>query len=1104
MKKAFFVLVCMFLFAVPAFAAAPVCLFTDVLSGPATGGEGGNGIYLTIFGKNFGSTQGTSIVTVNGTPAAQYLVWGHDNDATGNLDQIGVQIASGTTGTGNIVVTTPGGSCSNLTFTVRNGRIWYIGNGIDNDNAGSVGSNCTALKNGTAGNGSGGSGTYSSPWTLTNTPAVGQEGSGGNYGPAAGARTPYMYYYCMAAGDTLVFLDGANYPYYDGSGLWSSLALDRGIGSSSSPVTFQVRPGGKAQLGATGNINYGIRAYAETYVVLSGLSITGSGYGEAASMAPITNTPPYTRMVGNTITCPDCLGAAATLSAGNSVTYETSTVSVGLEILGNWVYNAGCSDLGGVSNKQFHFIYTNGNGEEIAWNKVGGTGATAGCAQNGIQVNYYKDNNTTGYGNLSIHDNDISYALGAGINLATIDPTQGPINVYNNFIHHVGIQPASDGGSFFTGVSFPGYGPTAATGTVSVYNNTLYDTAVELNNSSIYSGTSCAVYVSTSAGQTNLTVNLVNNIIAQPSYTYTSSANVYLCGSGTSKIAGSDNLFYSAATPGSTSPASSLTSLTVPTNPVFANATTPGPWAYLELKGTSPAIGAGSESLYPTLDFNGVTRPDPPSIGAYEPIGTSPAVQISVSATPNPVTQGEPATLTATVAQIGNSVPTGSIDFLNGTASLGQASLDSQGTATLVISWLSAGSYSVVAAYSGDSNYPAGKSGAVPLQVLSPTSTSLAASPNPVTTGQALNLVATVEGSGNVTPAGTVGFLNGPTLLGTGTLNSSGVASLSITSLAAGTYSLTAKYAGNADFLASVSPAVSVTVSALVNPAQLTSPAPGSTLTGPSATFSWTAVSGATGYYLYLGSTGVGSSNLYASGKQTGSSVTPTGLPTNGEKIYARLSTSYNGVLKYTDYTYTAAMQAALTSPAPGSKLPGSSATFKWTTATGATGYYLNLGSTGVGSSNLYASGELTGTSVAPANLPSNGEKIYARLSTSYNGVLKYTDYTFTAATQGALTSPVPGSTLTGSSVTFSWTAVSGAPGYYLYVGSTGAGSGNIFTSGELTGTSVKVTGLPTNGEKIYVRLSIGRSSVPRYTDYTYTAATQAALKSPASGSTKN
>ncbi len=172
----------------------------------------------------------------------------------------------------------------------------------------------------------------------------------------------------------------------------------------------------------------------------------------------------------------------------------------------------------------------------------------------------------------------------------------------------------------------------------------------------------------------------------------------------------------------------------------------------------------------------------------------------------------QPVTLTATVAQTGSSVPTGSINFLNGSVSLGQASLDCDGTATLVVSSLPVGSYKVIASYSGDSNYPAGESAYVALQVLSTTTTSLAASSNPITAGQVLVLTATVEGSDSTVPGGSVNFLNGSTLLGTATLNSSGVATLSTSSLAAGTYSLTAQYTGNTSFESSTSAVLSETV----------------------------------------------------------------------------------------------------------------------------------------------------------------------------------------------------------------------------------------------------------------------------------------------------
>ena len=47
-------------------ASPPLILYTDIISGPNSGGEGDNGIYLTIFGTHFGATRGTSKVTING------------------------------------------------------------------------------------------------------------------------------------------------------------------------------------------------------------------------------------------------------------------------------------------------------------------------------------------------------------------------------------------------------------------------------------------------------------------------------------------------------------------------------------------------------------------------------------------------------------------------------------------------------------------------------------------------------------------------------------------------------------------------------------------------------------------------------------------------------------------------------------------------------------------------------------------------------------------------------------------------------------------------------------------------------------------------------
>jgi hypothetical protein len=75
-------------------------------------------------------------------------------------------------------------------------------------------------------------------------------------------------------------------------------------------------------------------------------------------------------------------------------------------------------------------------------------------------------------------------------------------------------------------------------------------------------------------------------------------------------------------------------------------------------------------------------------------------------------------------------------------------------------------------------------------------------------------------------PAGTVSFFSGTTLLGTGTLNASGVATFTTGSLVVGSDSITAVYAGNAGFTASTSSALSLTVSTSFTVSAPTVPVP--------------------------------------------------------------------------------------------------------------------------------------------------------------------------------------------------------------------------------------------------------------------------------------
>lgn len=253
--------------------------------------------------------------------------------------------------------------------------------------------------------------------------------------------------------------------------------------------------------------------------------------------------------------------------------------------------------------------------------------------------------------------------------------------------------------------------------------------------------------------------------------------------------------------------------------------------------------------------------------------------------------------------------------------------------------------------------------------------------------------VANTSASNPVTLSDAGATLAGPTTVNfvNGTATFSGVSFTSVgfkTELVATTaLNSTISISGQRGGTLTVSPA----------PAAISSPAQGSTLTGPELTFTWNSVTGASGYSLWVGTTGVGSNNLYDSGLRTATSLIFANLPTNGATVFVRLYTIYNGIANSNDYTYTASTIAALTNPSPSSVLSGATVTFTWSAATGASGYSLWLGTT-QGAHDLYDSNETARLSATATKLPTNGETVWARIYTTYNGVSKYADYNYTAA----------------------------------------------------------------------------------------------------------
>jgi hypothetical protein len=293
-------------------------------------------------------------------------------------------------------------------------------------------------------------------------------------------------------------------------------------------------------------------------------------------------------------------------------------------------------------------------------------------------------------------------------------------------------------------------------------------------------------------------------------------------------------------------------------------------------------------------------------------------------------------------------------------------------------------------------------------------------------------------------------------------------------------------------------------------PATLTGPAPNvGTQLGANPTFAWSGGVGVRAYQLRLGTTGVGSSDLFNSGNSgnlpataTGVTVTTPSLPSNGDIVYARLYSYINGAWLYSDYTYLesgTAAPATLTGPAPnvGTQL-GANPTFAWSGGVGVRYYELYLGSTGVGSSNLFYSGDLpstaSGVTVTGPGLPSNGVTVYARLYSYINGAWQHNDYTYVESgtpMAATLSSPTPNvGTALGTNPTFAWTGGIGVMYYELYLGTTEVGSYDLFISGNLPATATGVTvtgpGLPSNGVTVYARLYSWINGAWQHYDYTY------------------
>jgi hypothetical protein len=170
--------------------------------------------------------------------------------------------------------------------------------------------------------------------------------------------------------------------------------------------------------------------------------------------------------------------------------------------------------------------------------------------------------------------------------------------------------------------------------------------------------------------------------------------------------------------------------------------------------------------------------------------------------------------------------------------------------------------------------------------VVAPTTTILNA-PATALLGAAVTLTATVASAGGA-PSGSVTFLTGTTSIGTAPLNANGVATLTTTSLPAGTDSVTAAYAGSGTFSGSTSSAVIVTVTAAIGATTTTLTAPTSATYGSPLTLT-AVVSAASGtptgvVNFYYGAAALGTADLDSSGT---AALSTTALPVGSDSVTA-------------------------------------------------------------------------------------------------------------------------------------------------------------------------------------------------------------------------
>jgi hypothetical protein len=467
MKKLFITLfLCLFACVTSKAVTTPVIFFTDLDSGPNSGGESVSsfaGSYVTVYGNNFGATQGGSTITWNGLSCLRVVSWG-----TSYLwyQTIVVQFGSScTAGTGTFTVTVGGIASVNATvgnfngatltpstFTVRSGNIFCVASGGSDVATGKFPSSCWA----------------------TIQHALDNVASG-----------DIAYVETLTSGDNCAQYNAAN--------------CIQTAGASGNPKAVVAYPG------ATVTINTSQGNCIRTPAISGpGPFWTLAGFTCTASFG-FTLTVGSQRVVGNSFSCPAGNGLAACVEeeGGNNFFY------------GNVMNNAGAVG----ASKTYHGVYFSGTDDhsDLAWNDIHNV---RGCR--GMQFYQSGGPDVT---DIHVHDNLIHDTVCDGVNFSTVNPSTGPIEAYNNVLYSVGKGPGPpDGSSVYA--CFDINAISAHTGTVQIYNNTCLNAgsngdatsagsivaflSTQLRNNIFYQNNGFP-YLSSGSGCTDIAASSANN-----------------------------------------------------------------------------------------------------------------------------------------------------------------------------------------------------------------------------------------------------------------------------------------------------------------------------------------------------------------------------------------------------------------------------------------------------------------------------------------------------------------------------------------------------------------------------------------------------------------